>query len=292
MFEITSELVRRLVDSQFPQWRNLDIRPVEKSGHDNRTYRLGNEMTVRLPSHERYASAVEKELTWLPIFKPLLTLPIPVPIAKGEPSNEYPLPWSINQWIDGDTVTHDNIHDLNEFAEELAKFLKELEAIDASRGIPAGVQNFHRGGNLAVYDHDTRSIIETLSGQYDQKVLTKIWELSLATTYQSAPLWLHGDVSVGNLLARDGSLCGVIDFGTMGVGDPSSDLVMAWNFFDDGSREIFLKRMNFDVDTVNRARGWALWKALITYAWNEVGSEASIWGKHVMDTIIRDFKQL
>lgn len=291
MIEITVDLVRRLIESQFPEWKHLDLRPVEKSGHDNRTYRLGSEMTVRLPCHERYASAVEKEWTWLPVFKPLLSLPIPVPVAKGEPTDEYPLPWSINRWIDGATVTYENIRDLNEFAEDLASFLKELEAIDASRGIPAGVQNFHRGGSLAVYDQDTRSIIETLSGQYDQKLLTEIWELSLATRYLSAPVWLHGDVAVGNLLVREGRLCGVIDFGTMGVGDPSSDLVMAWNFFDDASRETFLNLMNFDEDTVHRARGWALWKALITYAWNEKGTEASNWGKHVTDTIIRDYKR-
>lgn len=292
MIEISGELVRRLIDSQFPEWRNLDIRPVDKSGHDNRTYRLGSEMTVRLPSHERYAPAVEKEWTWLPIFKPLLSLSIPVPIAKGEPTDDYPLPWSINRWIDGDTVTHANIRNLNEFAEDLAGFLKELEAIDASGGIPAGVQNFHRGGNLAVYDDETRSVIETLSGQYDRKLLTEIWELALETRYQSVPLWLHGDVAVGNLLVKDGRLSGVIDFGTMGVGDPSSDLVMAWNFFDDTSREIFLNGMNFAEDTVNRARGWALWKALITCAWNEKGSEASNWGKHVIDTIIQDYKRL
>ncbi|WP_219834624.1 aminoglycoside phosphotransferase family protein [Paenibacillus sp. R14(2021)] len=292
MFEITTELVRQLIHNQFPKWAHLEIRPVEKSGHDNRTYRLGSEMTVRLPSHENYASAVEKELKWLPVFKPLLSLPIPAPVAQGKPTDEYPLPWSINRWIEGDTITPANVLDLNGFAEDLAGFLRELEAIDASRGVPAGVQNFHRGGNLAVYDQDTRSIIDSLSGQYDSKLLTEIWDLALATRYQSAPLWVHGDVAVGNLLVKDGRLCGVIDFGTMGVGDPSSDLVMAWNFFDDVSREIFLSRMGFDQHTVNRARGWALWKALITYAWNEQGSEASNWGKHVMDVIIRDYKSL
>ncbi|SEN87719.1 aminoglycoside phosphotransferase family protein [Paenibacillus sp. OK076] len=292
MIEITNELVRQLVDSQFPKWKGLTITPVEKSGHDNRTYRLGDEMTIRLPSHERYASAVEKELKWLPVFQPQLSLPIPAPIAKGEPSDEYPLPWSINQWIAGETVSHTNVLDLSVFAEDLATFLRELQAIDASYGIPAGIQNFHRGGNLSVYDTDTRTVIEKVSGQYDSKLITEIWELALATNYQASPLWLHGDVAVGNLLVQDGRLCGVIDFGTMGVGDPSSDLVMAWNFFDDVSRNIFLNCMNVDQDTVDRARGWALWKALISYDWNEQGSETSNWGKRVIDVIIRDYTSL
>lgn len=292
MIEITTELVRRLIHSQFPEWRDLEIKPVEKSGHDNRTYRLGQEMTVRLPSHERYASAVAKEIRWLPVFKPLLSLPIPVPVAQGVPTADYPLPWSVNRWIEGDTVTYESVPDLNRFAEDLAGFLKELEAIDAKDGIPAGIQNFHRGGDLAVYDQDTRTILNKLTGQdqFDVRLLTEIWELALSTSYESEPLWVHGDVAVGNLLAKDGRLCGVIDFGTMGVGDPSSDLVMAWNFFDDESRRVFLSSMNVDRDTVNRARGWALWKALITYAWNEPGSEASQWGKRVVDVIVQDFK--
>ncbi|ACT04803.1 aminoglycoside phosphotransferase family protein [Paenibacillus sp. JDR-2] len=292
MIEITTELVRGLIGSQFPEWKDLEIMPVEKSGHDNRTYRLGNDMTVRLPSHERYASAVAKELIWLPVFKPLLSLPIPAPVAQGKPTAEYPLPWSVNRWLEGDTVTYANIRDLNEFAEDLAGFLKELEAIDAKDGIPAGIQNFHRGGNLAVYDSDSRPVIEKLGEEYDRKLLTEIWELALATKYEAAPLWLHGDVAVGNLLARNGQLSGVIDFGTMGVGDPSSDLVMAWNFFDEASRKVFLSAMNADQDTVNRARGWALWKALITYAWNEPGTEASDWGKRVIDVISCEYASL
>ncbi|MFB9326279.1 aminoglycoside phosphotransferase family protein [Paenibacillus aurantiacus] len=292
MIEITSALVRRLIDSQFSQWKELTIKPVDKSGHDNRTYRLGSELTVRLPSHERYAAAVEKELTWLPVFKPLLSLPIPEPVAKGEPTYDYPLPWSVNRWIEGETVTHANVSDPNQFAEDLAGFLRELQAIESSGGVPAGVQNFHRGGNLAVYDEDTRSVIDAIAGDYDARLLTEIWERALSTTYQAAPVWLHGDVAVGNLLVRSGRLCGVIDFGTMGIGDPSSDLVMAWNFFDEHSRRIFLDRMNVDEAAIDRARGWALWKALITYAWNERGSASSDWGKQVIDVIVGEYERL
>lgn len=79
-------------------------------------------------------------------------------------------------------------------------------------------------------------------------------------------------------------------FRNVGVGDPSSDLVMAWNFFDDVSRKIFLSRMNVDEDTVDRARGWALWKALITCASNGLDSEAANWGRQVLEVIIQDYK--
>jgi aminoglycoside phosphotransferase (APT) family kinase protein len=289
--DITVQLVRELIDNQFPQWKHHSITPVDKSGHDNRTFRLGSEMTVRLPSHKRYALAVEKEMMWLPVFKPLLSLPIPAPVAKGEPSKEYPFAWSVNRWIEGHTVTHGNIRSQNQLAEDLARFLLELQAIDASKGIPAGVQNFHRGGNLRIYHDETLSAIAKLAGSYDRKLLSDIWELSLSTRYQSAPVWLHGDIAVGNLLVQEGRLSGVIDFGTMGVGDPSSDLVMAWTFFDDDSRAVFLEHMNVDEDMINRARGWALWKALITYVGNERGSELSVWGQHVIDVIIAEYKQ-
>ena len=59
--EITPELVRRLLSEQFPQWALLSIRPVERDGWDNTTMRLGDEMSVRLPSAERYAAQVEAD---------------------------------------------------------------------------------------------------------------------------------------------------------------------------------------------------------------------------------------
>ncbi len=90
---------------------------------------------------------------------------------------------------------------------------------------------------------------------------------------------------------QNGRLCGVIDFGTMGVGDPSSDLVMAWNFFDDVSRQLFLSRMNLGEAAIDRARGWALWKALISYQRNDPGSELSNWGKRVLDVIMQDYRR-
>ena len=51
---INVALVARLVAAQFPQWANLSITPALPQGWDNRTFRLGTEMAVRLPSAEGY----------------------------------------------------------------------------------------------------------------------------------------------------------------------------------------------------------------------------------------------
>lgn len=79
-------------------------------------------------------------------------------------------------------------------------------------------------------------------------------------------MWFHGDIASGNLLIKDGRLAAVIDFGTSGVGDPACDLVIAWTMFSGESREAFRSAVAQDSDTWARARGWALWKALITLA--------------------------
>lgn len=51
-FTISLALVQNLIMTQFPQWSTLTIKPVELSGWDNRTFRLGEEMLIRLPSTE------------------------------------------------------------------------------------------------------------------------------------------------------------------------------------------------------------------------------------------------
>ena len=51
---IDGKLAHRLVATQFPQWKNLSIQAVADQGWDNRTFRLGEQMLVRLPSAERH----------------------------------------------------------------------------------------------------------------------------------------------------------------------------------------------------------------------------------------------
>ena len=111
---IDESLARRLIDSQFPQWARLPITAVELDGWDNRSFRLGSDLTVRLPSGNWYAQQVEKEQHWLPVLAPQLPLPIPSPVAKGEPDAEFPYPWSVYRWLDGEPASTARIRDLGD----------------------------------------------------------------------------------------------------------------------------------------------------------------------------------
>jgi len=264
MLEITSQLVRTLLEQQFPQWAQQPIVPLEPGGWDNRTFRLGRAMTIRLPSAECYAEQVEKEQRWLPWLAPQLPFVVPTPLALGKPGAGYPWHWSIHRWIEGETVSSASSVDLTSLAAELARFLTTLQSLDATSGPAPGAHNFHRGSGLSIYDEQTRRAIEMLAGEVDAARATEIWEQALATSWDHAPVWIHGDVAAGNLLLKDGRLHAVIDFGCCAVGDPACDLVAAWTIFDSESFEFFKDGVPLDAPTWQRARGWALWKALIT----------------------------
>lgn len=77
--EINRSLASQLIKEQFPQWANLAIKSVEISGIDNRTFRLGENMLIRLPSAECYSLKVEKEQEWLPLLAPHLSISILFP---------------------------------------------------------------------------------------------------------------------------------------------------------------------------------------------------------------------
>jgi aminoglycoside phosphotransferase (APT) family kinase protein len=262
--EVTVQLVQRLIARQFPQWKDLSIVPVATNGWDNCTFHLGHEMVVRMPSQAIYASQIEKEHQWLPILAPRLPLLIPKPLALGKPGEGYPWHWSIYEWIEGENAASGPVGDLVECARSLGQFLTALHRMDATDGPKAGPDNFYRGGDLRIYDGETRGALSSLN--IDRKVATEIWEMALTSRWEGPPVWVHGDVSPGNLLVREGRLCAVIDFGQLAVGDPACDLAIAWTFFRGKSREVFRSILSLDENTWARARGWVLWKALITAA--------------------------
>jgi aminoglycoside phosphotransferase (APT) family kinase protein len=261
--DITVDVVRALIAAQFPAWRDRPVAPVELDGWDNTSFRLGDDLVVRLPSHEQYVVEIDKEHRWLPVLAEQLPLPIPVPVARGVPDATFPRPWSVYRWLPGRPATHDQLDDLVACARTLADFLTALMAVDATGGPAAGDHSFQRGGPVGAWDEQTRSSITTMADTIDADAAMAVWDAAVASTGTAPPVWVHGDVTPSNLLAVDGRLAAVLDFGCCAVGDPACDLAIAWTLFDGPSRRAFRDGLALDAATWARGRGWALWKAAI-----------------------------
>lgn len=290
--ETDVSLVRRLLAGQFPEWAELPIEPVSSGGTNNAIYRLGDELAVRLPLLEHVTLQAEKEQRWLPVLGPLLPLAIPVPLERGAPAEGYPLIWSVYGWLDGDLATPERLADANEAARSLAEFVSALGRIDPAGGPTPGEHNFGRGGPLARRAAMTRQAIAESEGLVDLEAVAAAWEADLhAPAWDGPPVWIHGDLQPGNLLAVDGRLSAVIDWGGLGIGDPAVDLLPAWNLFNGESRAAFRAALSVDNATWARGRGWALSTAItaLPYYLDTNPALAGV-SRTVIDEVLADHK--
>ncbi len=255
--DIDDATVRRLLSMQFSQWADLPLNRVPSTGTDNVIYRLGSDMGLRLPRIDWAVSQVEKEWQWLRRLEPELPAPVPIPLAKGKPGSGYPYPWLVYPWLEGDDLQHASSIDLNQAARDIASFVVALEQIKLDRDPPQG----KRAGSLGPLDEVARWAI----GRLDEDVIdvnraVAIWEAALrAEPWTKPPVWTHGDLLAANIIMRDGTLAGVIDWSCAGVGDPACDAQLAW-FLSPESRAIYRDALGFNDSTWARARGWVVWQ--------------------------------
>lgn len=283
-------LVGRLLAAQFPQWADLRLELVASAGTDNAIYRLGDDMAVRLPRIEAATGQVDKEHRWLPRLAPHLPLAIPVPLAKGRPAEGYPWHWSVYAWLKGENAIIQPIADLCHAATVLGGFVAALQRIDP-RGAPTpGEHNFYRAVPLARRDAATREAITALQEIVDADEVTAAWEAALrAPAWQRPPVWVHGDLSAGNLLVEQGRLSGVIDFGCLGAGDPACDSMVAWTLFSGESRDVFRAALGSDDAGWARGRGWALSWALIALPYYRDTNPVIVGNaRHTIDEVLAD----
>lgn len=236
---IDGALVRALVDEQFPQWAGL---PLERAGDGtvNAIYRLGNELSVRLPRRSSVDDTEERILRTLASH-----LPVEIPrfVARGREL-------TVHTWLEGELPRRPLP------AAEVAALVRALRAVDADGPEPAG----GRGRPLAERDAPVRDALTRV----DAPGALELWEEALnAPPWEGAPVWIHCDLDARNVLVRDGRLSGVLDWGGAGIGDPALDVMAAWKLVAREERERFRELVAADDATWLRAKGWAVSQALI-----------------------------
>jgi len=254
---VDGNLVRRLLASSFPAWRDLPLAPVASAGTDHALYRLGHDMAVRLPRIDWALGQIEHDAWVLPRLAPHLPVAIPAQLGIGEPAAGYPWRWAVYRWLEGDALGLDRPTDPHRLATDLAAFVVALRALDTDGVSPPGPGS--RLAPLIGRDADTRGYIASLRATVDTAALTVAWEDALlAPAWDRPGVWAHTDLLPGNLLLVDDRLTAVIDLGGAGVGDPAVDVMPAWATLPRGVRDVFRAAVDVDDATWARGRGWAL----------------------------------
>ena len=224
--EITEQLVRTLVDSQFPKWSDSALTFVSE-GWDNVMYRLGDRFAVRLPRREISARLAAAETVWLPRISRGWTFAAPVPVAVGLPSDEYPWAWSVVPWIDGSVAMDAPLSP--DGAADLGAALAQVH-VPAPAGAP---HNVWRSIPLAERAErlDTRLGLLAEHPRWSIDVPAAI-ALFTAADERGELTWCHLDLHGRNILTHaidgaGGRLAGILDWGDAALGDPCTDLGQA-----------------------------------------------------------------
>jgi aminoglycoside phosphotransferase (APT) family kinase protein len=271
-------LVRALVDQALPECAALPLTPLHAGGSSNAHFRLGTSLLVRLPRQPGGSATIEKEARWLPQIGGQLPVSVPALVVVGEPDLGYPERWSVVRWIEGNVPPvadprTDVVLSRRSLALDLAAVVTSLRDIDVPPGAltDPGLR-WYRGDPLGTMDQGTRQAIEacrTIPGlDLDLQAARRVWDAALAlpgVTQTASPRWYHGDLLAENLLVSEGRLAAVLDFGGLGVGDPTVDLIVAWEVLDAASRDVFRQAVGADEQSWLIGRAWALALALMTF---------------------------
>jgi aminoglycoside phosphotransferase (APT) family kinase protein len=262
---IDEQLVRGLLRSQHPDLAGLPLRHVA-TGWDNVTYRLGDQLAVRLPRIQGAAALITLEQTWLPWLAGHLPVAVPVPVRHGLPGAGFPWPWSIVPWIAGRTADREPLDAAQ--AGVFGRFLRSLHR-PAPPGFP---RNDYRGIPLAGLSETVEQRLAAFSGSgaglaAQAAAIRDRWQDAVAAPADAAETCIHGDLHPRNLVVSQGALVAVLDWGDMTAGDPAADLGAAWLLFPVRAHPgIWAAYGQVTEHTMARARGWAVFfgMALLT----------------------------
>ena len=260
--EIHDDAVRLLIAAQFPEWSTEPLSRLPGSGTVNAIFRIGDRLTARFPLRGTDAAVtaqLQAEAAAMDELSDVSPFPVPRHVAIGRPGSGYPLPWSVQTWLDGDIATPDGLAGSEPFARDLAELIGALRTVDTKgRRFSGG----GRGGDLRGHDDWVAECIRESALDFDARTLSSLWAAFRELPRAQPDAMVHGDLIPANLLARDARLVGILDGGGFGPADPALELVCAWHVFDEGARAVLRESLGIGALEWTRGAAWAFEQAI------------------------------
>ena len=186
---------------------------------------------------------------------------MPTPYRLGQPTANYPWCWSILPWFSG--VTAEEVPLNPNQAIKFGSFLRSLHLpappdapLNPFRGVPLQ----HRAVDIEARIRRLKSTTNLFTSQIEN-----IWYAALNTPIDISARWLHGDLHPGNIVVKNGEICGIIDWGDLTSGDVATDLASIWMLFSerDVRQRAIAEYSHISNSTLLRAKGWAIYFGII-----------------------------
>lgn len=286
--DVTAEMVATLIQEQFPQWSDKEIRPLRSTGTVNAIFRIGNDLSARLPLRLTDAAealaVLKQEAQASAELAHVSQFPTPAPVALGEPGAGYPMPWSVQTWLPGTVASDADPSGSDAFAQDLATFIAALRTAETRGRLFTGKG---RGGVLTHHDEWMEKCFEESEGLLDVPRLRQVWSRLRELARTSADVMSHGDLIPGNVLVEGDRLSGVLDTGGFGPADPALDLVSAWHLLQRGPRELLRRTLGCDDLEWERGKAWAFVQAMgAVWYYVESNPMMSRMGRRTLDRIL------
>ncbi len=287
---VTAQMARDLIGDQFPDYASLSISPVPSEGTVNAIFRIGERLAARCPLPRRDVDITRRWLQSEAAAARELVgrtrVPVPEPVAIGEPGAGYPMPWSIQTWVPGTTASETDVTTSPQFAHDLAEFIQQVRAIDANGRSFAGSG---RGGDLRSHDRWVETCFARSTHLVDVPRLRRIWTRLRKLPRNSPDAMTHGDLIPGNVLVSEGRLAGVLDVGGLGPADPALDLVGAWHLLDSERRHLLRDDLRSEDLEWERGKAWAFEQAMgAVWYYDESNPPMSRMGRRTLEEILAD----
>lgn len=201
---------------------------INQDGLANDVVIVNRELVFRFAKTARSAKILEIERRILDLLRPYISVEIPTPVSCENGVMVYSL--LRGQPLLRATMLNLPAQSQQNLAEQLGQFLYELHTVPisgVSQNLPLTLAPVKRENWLDMQKRIAENVYPLLL-RHQVDWVDRLFETALDTPefFDHNPTLIHGDLAPYHVLfsAQPPRLCGVLDFGVSGIGDPATDL--------------------------------------------------------------------